>query len=69
MIYGPDNNVVGRAMVVHQLTDDLGRGGNEESKKTGNAGPRQACGVIGISGPLWLGGNEQGHKLWSMWDI
>ena len=32
-------------MVVHGGTDDLGRGGTEESKKTGNAGPRPACGM------------------------
>ena len=35
--------------MLHRLTDDLGEGGNEESKKTGNAGARIACGVIGLS--------------------
>ena len=32
---------------MYQGTDDLGRGDNEESLKTGNAGGRAACGVIG----------------------
>jgi len=41
--------VIGRSCVLHRLTDDLGEGGNEESKKTGNAGARIACGVIGLS--------------------
>ena len=52
-------SIVGRAIVIHEGKDDLGRGGlgpngrvinkkvHKESLKTGNAGGRMACGIIG----------------------
>ncbi|CAG7718354.1 unnamed protein product [Allacma fusca] len=39
-------SVIGRAIVVHENIDDLGVN-DGESKKTGNAGSRIACGIIG----------------------
>jgi len=45
---GP-NSVVGRAFVIHELEDDLGKGGHELSSTTGNAGGRLACGVVGLT--------------------
>ncbi|KAK6463091.1 superoxide dismutase (Cu-Zn) [Scheffersomyces coipomensis] len=47
-LLGP-NSILGRTVVVHEGTDDYGKGGHDDSKTTGHAGGRPACGVIGIS--------------------
>lgn len=39
-------NILGLAVVVHSGKDDLGKGGDTGSLKTGNAGSRVACGII-----------------------
>ena len=47
-LLGP-HSVIGRSIVVYASEDDCGRGGHESSLTTGNAGPRCASGVIGLS--------------------
>ena len=45
-------SIIGRSLIIHQNKDDCGTGQNEareESLKTGNAGARIACAVIGYS--------------------
>ncbi|KAJ3279199.1 Superoxide dismutase [Cu-Zn] [Borealophlyctis nickersoniae] len=43
-----DNQVLGRTFVVHANVDDFGLTTAEQSKITGNAGGRLACGIVGI---------------------
>ncbi|KAL0893578.1 hypothetical protein ABMA27_013763 [Loxostege sticticalis] len=49
---GP-HSIIGRAVVLHEKADDFGRSDHPDSRKTGNAGGRVACGVIGILEPLY----------------
>ena len=49
---GEKANIIGRSIVIHNDKEYLGKGiGNDrkESLKTGNAGKRIACGIIGYS--------------------
>ncbi len=41
-------SVIGRSIIIHEDEDDLGMGGHHDSKKTGHAGKRLICGVIGL---------------------
>ena len=42
-------DITGRAIVIHQGTDDLGLGGDSGSLATGNAGSRAECCLITAS--------------------
>lgn len=46
---GSKANIIGRGLIIHADTDDCGMGGDEGSLKTGNAGKRIACAIIGYS--------------------
>ena len=41
-------NILGLAIVIHSGEDDLGKGGDPSSLKTGNAGSRLGCGIIRV---------------------
>jgi Cu-Zn family superoxide dismutase len=41
-------NIIGRTCVIHENEDDYGKGGKEDSLKTGNSGGRIACGIVQI---------------------
>ena len=42
-------SIIGRMIVLHKDRDDLGMEGDPESLKTGNAGKRIACAIIGLT--------------------
>ena len=44
-------SVIGRSIVVHEDPDDFGLGGHSDSLKTGHAGKRIVCGIIGYRSP------------------
>jgi len=49
MLRGDECNIIGRGLIIHADPDDLGLGGFEDSLKTGHAGKRIACAIIGYS--------------------
>ena len=48
---GQKSNILGRGLIIHADTDDLGQGNNALTHITGNAGKRIACAVIGYARP------------------
>lgn len=46
---GSKSNIIGRGLIIHADPDDCGDGGMPDSLKTGHAGKRIACAVIGYA--------------------
>jgi Cu-Zn family superoxide dismutase len=46
---GTKANIIGRGLIIHEDEDDCGQRNNADSLKTGNAGKRIACAIIGYS--------------------
>ena len=46
---GNKANIIGRGLIIHADTDDLGQGGNKASLLNGNAGKRIGCAIIGYA--------------------
>ena len=42
------SEILGRALIIHENEDDLGKGNHSDSLTTGHAGMRMECAVIGI---------------------
>ena len=62
---GKRNCIVGRMIIVHADRDDLGKGGDAESLKTGNAGKRVGLGVIGLAkGEVKCAETLEAEKVW-----
>jgi len=51
---GTKSNIIGRSLVIHQDEDNLGIPGDEESLKTGRAGARIGCAVIGFANAYYF---------------
>lgn len=48
-LHGNKANIIGRGLIIHADTDDLGQGGNKTSLQNGNDGKRIGCAIIGYA--------------------
>src|SRR5205807_916343 len=61
-------DLIGRSMVISKNEDDLGKGGNEQSKIDGNSGPGLITGIIARSAGAFQNTKKictcSGQTLW-----